>query len=53
MRMKDEFLATVSHELRTPLGGVIGMVELLAESPSAQQRYAHVARTHSPTSCST
>src|SRR5262245_23319108 len=47
MRMKDEFLATVSHELRTPLGGVIGMVELLAETPltGQQRRFADVART--------
>src|SRR6185503_710169 len=36
-----------SHELRTPLSGVIGMVDLLAESPlsAEQRRYAGVART--------
>jgi PAS domain S-box-containing protein len=45
-KLKDEFLATVSHELRTPLSGVIGMVELLAETPldEKQRHYARVAR---------
>jgi signal transduction histidine kinase len=30
---KDRFIATVSHELRTPLTAVVGMAELLRESP--------------------
>ncbi len=31
--MKDEFMANVSHELRTPMNGVLGMAELLRETP--------------------
>ncbi len=31
-RSKSEFVATMSHELGTPLNGVIGMLELLADS---------------------
>lgn len=32
-RAKTDFLATVSHELRTPMNGVLGMTELLLDSP--------------------
>ncbi|KAB8143770.1 response regulator [Chloroflexia bacterium SDU3-3] len=32
-QLKSEFLATVSHEIRTPMNGVIGMAELLLETP--------------------
>jgi signal transduction histidine kinase/CheY-like chemotaxis protein/HPt (histidine-containing phosphotransfer) domain-containing protein/HAMP domain-containing protein len=32
-RAKSEFLATMSHEIRTPMNGVIGMTELLLDTP--------------------
>lgn len=32
-RAKSEFLARMSHEIRTPIHGVLGMNELLLESP--------------------
>jgi PAS domain S-box-containing protein len=32
-RLKSEFLATVSHEIRTPMTGIIGMSELLLDTP--------------------
>ncbi len=30
---KGEFLATMSHEIRTPLNGIMGMLDLLIDSP--------------------
>jgi len=46
-RVKSEFLAGLNHEMRTPLSGVLGMVDLLLETPLDEQQkdYATAARS--------
>jgi two-component system, sensor histidine kinase and response regulator len=43
---KGQFLATMSHEVRTPLNGIIGMTELLRDTPLDDRQRAFVEACH-------
>jgi len=43
-RTKSQFLANMSHEIRTPMNGILGMTELLLDTPLIESQ-RHLAKT--------
>jgi signal transduction histidine kinase/ActR/RegA family two-component response regulator len=42
LRVKSMFLANMSHEIRTPMNGILGLTEILLESPLPEREKEHV-----------
>jgi len=45
-RAKSEFLANMSHEIRTPMNAILGLIQLVLETPLKPKQYDFLHKAH-------
>jgi len=49
-RAKSDFVANMSHEIRSPMNAVLGMLQLLQQTPMSERQQDYAAKAHAAAS---